>query len=73
MLREAPAFPASARLFLGSCRQGQDGARVSQKVSEMTIQDALDLSEAMRRMVGFRNVAVHDYRKLELAIRRAAG
>ncbi len=29
---------------------------------------APDLSEAMRRMVGFRNVAVHDYRKLDLAI-----
>jgi uncharacterized protein YutE (UPF0331/DUF86 family) len=26
------------------------------------------LSETMRRMVGFRNVAVHDYRKLDLAI-----
>lgn len=30
-----------------------------------------DLAERMRRMVGFRNVAVHDYRKLDLAIVRA--
>ena len=27
-----------------------------------------ELCDAMRRMVGFRNVAVHDYRKLDLAI-----
>ena len=26
------------------------------------------LSEALKRMVGFRNVAVHDYRKLDLAV-----
>ena len=26
------------------------------------------LSDVLKRMVGFRNVAVHDYRKLDLAI-----
>ena len=30
-----------------------------------------DLSLRMRRMVGFRNVAVHDYRKLDLEIVRS--
>jgi len=28
----------------------------------------VDVAEAMIRMVGFRNVAVHDYRRLDLAI-----
>lgn len=28
----------------------------------------VDLADAMKRMVGFRNVAVHDYRALDLAI-----
>ena len=30
-----------------------------------------DLADAMKRMVGFRNVAVHDYRALSLPVVRA--
>jgi uncharacterized protein YutE (UPF0331/DUF86 family) len=30
-----------------------------------------DVGERMKRMVGFRNIAIHDYRKLDLAIVQA--
>jgi len=32
---------------------------------------SIDLAVRMKRMVGFRNVAVHDYRKLDLEIVRS--
>ncbi len=52
-----------------ACRLGvpQDGREAFVLLADAGIL-APDLAERMSKMVGFRNVAVQDYRKLDLAI-----
>ena len=48
----------------------QETRQAFEMLSEAGLLEA-ELAERLKRMVGFRNVAVHDYRKLDLAIVRA--
>jgi len=52
------------RRRLGVPQESRDAFRLLENVSLISV----DLSARMMKMVGFRNVAVHDYQRIDLAI-----
>lgn len=52
---------------LGIPQESREGFELLAKAGKLP----RPLAESLKRMVGFRNVAVHDYRKLDLAIVQA--
>lgn len=61
------AMHISRRRRLGLPQESRDAFRLLEEAGVLT----KELSSQMQKMIGFRNIAVHDYRKLSLKILRS--